>query len=64
MNTRRHAAVAVELDHVVIAVTDWARSNAFYRDVLRAELVPLLAGARFPAPEPSESPYVRYVETP
>lgn len=27
------------LDHVVIAVSDWERSNAFYRDVLGAELV-------------------------
>ena len=30
---------AVRLDHVVIAVTDFARSNAFYRDVLAAEVV-------------------------
>jgi catechol 2,3-dioxygenase-like lactoylglutathione lyase family enzyme len=29
------------LDHCVIAVTDWERSNAFYRDVLGAELVEL-----------------------
>ncbi|HWN20669.1 MAG TPA: VOC family protein [Gaiellaceae bacterium] len=29
----------VTLDHAVIAVSDWARSNAFYRDVLGAELV-------------------------
>ena len=27
------------LDHVVIAVSDWERSDAFYRDVLGAELV-------------------------
>jgi catechol 2,3-dioxygenase-like lactoylglutathione lyase family enzyme len=27
------------LDHVVIHVTDWARSNAFYRDVVGAELI-------------------------
>ena len=27
------------LDHAVIAVTDWERSNAFYRDVLGAELL-------------------------
>ena len=26
------------LDHVVIAVSDWERSNAFYRDVLGAEI--------------------------
>ncbi len=29
----------VRLDHVVIHVSDWERSNAFYRDVLGAELV-------------------------
>ena len=29
----------VTLDHCVIAVSDWERSNAFYRDVLGAELV-------------------------
>ncbi|MGB2597380.1 MAG: VOC family protein [Pseudolabrys sp.] len=27
------------LDHCVIAVSDWARSNAFYNDVLGAEVV-------------------------
>ncbi len=27
------------LDHVVIAVSDWERANAFYRDVVGAELV-------------------------
>jgi len=32
------------LDHVVIAVSDWERSNAFYRDVLGAELVELSRG--------------------
>jgi catechol 2,3-dioxygenase-like lactoylglutathione lyase family enzyme len=34
----------VRLDHVVIAVSDWERSNAFYRDVLGAELVQLDRG--------------------
>jgi catechol 2,3-dioxygenase-like lactoylglutathione lyase family enzyme len=29
----------VRLDHVVIAVSDFKRSNAFYRDVLGAEIV-------------------------
>lgn len=29
----------VSLDHVVIAVSDWERSNAFYRSVVGAELV-------------------------
>jgi catechol 2,3-dioxygenase-like lactoylglutathione lyase family enzyme len=33
-----------KLDHVVIAVSDWERSNAFYRDVLGAELVELPYG--------------------
>jgi catechol 2,3-dioxygenase-like lactoylglutathione lyase family enzyme len=27
------------LDHLVIAVSDWERSNAFYRDVLGADVV-------------------------
>ncbi len=27
------------LDHCVIAITDWERSNAFYRDVVRAQLI-------------------------
>jgi catechol 2,3-dioxygenase-like lactoylglutathione lyase family enzyme len=36
--------LAIALDHVVIAVTDWDRSNAFYRDVLGAELVELDRG--------------------
>ncbi|WP_228430687.1 VOC family protein [Baekduia soli] len=31
----------ITLDHVVIAVSDWARSNAFYRDVCGAEVVEL-----------------------
>jgi ribonuclease HI/catechol 2,3-dioxygenase-like lactoylglutathione lyase family enzyme len=30
---------ALRLDHVVIAVSDWERSNAFYRDVLGADVV-------------------------
>jgi catechol 2,3-dioxygenase-like lactoylglutathione lyase family enzyme len=29
----------VRLDHVVVHVSDWERSNAFYRDVLGAELI-------------------------
>jgi catechol 2,3-dioxygenase-like lactoylglutathione lyase family enzyme len=36
--------VISRLDHCVIAVTDWARSNRFYRDVLGAELVELDKG--------------------
>ena len=34
-----------KLDHCVIHVSDWDRSNAFYRDVLGAELVP--SGSRW-----------------
>jgi catechol 2,3-dioxygenase-like lactoylglutathione lyase family enzyme/quinol monooxygenase YgiN len=34
----------VRLDHVVIAVSDWQRSNDFYRDVLGAELIELPRG--------------------
>jgi catechol 2,3-dioxygenase-like lactoylglutathione lyase family enzyme len=34
----------VRLDHVVIAVSDWERSNAFYRDVLGAELIEIARG--------------------
>src|SRR2546425_12779911 len=34
----------MRLDHVVIAVSDWERSSAFYRDVLGAEVVELTAG--------------------
>jgi catechol 2,3-dioxygenase-like lactoylglutathione lyase family enzyme len=31
--------VKVKLDHCVIHVSDWERSNAFYRDVMGAEIV-------------------------
>ena len=34
----------IRLDHCVIHVSDWERSNAFYRDVLGAEVVPRGAG--------------------
>jgi len=34
----------IELDHCVIHVSDWQRSNAFYRDVLGAILVAREAG--------------------
>jgi catechol 2,3-dioxygenase-like lactoylglutathione lyase family enzyme len=30
---------AIALDHCVIHVSDWERSNAFYRDVMGAELI-------------------------
>jgi catechol 2,3-dioxygenase-like lactoylglutathione lyase family enzyme len=31
---------AIHLDHCVIHVSDWERSNAFYRDVVGAEIIP------------------------
>ena len=34
----------IQLDHCVIHVTDWERSNAFYTAVLGAELVTRPAG--------------------
>jgi catechol 2,3-dioxygenase-like lactoylglutathione lyase family enzyme len=34
----------VKLDHCVIHVSDWERSNAFYRDVIGAQVVPRGAG--------------------
>jgi catechol 2,3-dioxygenase-like lactoylglutathione lyase family enzyme len=36
--------VRLRLDHVVVAVSDWERSTAFYRDVLGAEVVELDKG--------------------
>jgi len=35
---------SVKLDHAVVAVSDWSRSNAFYRDVVGAELIPVGKG--------------------
>jgi catechol 2,3-dioxygenase-like lactoylglutathione lyase family enzyme len=32
-------ALPISFDHCVIHVSDWARSNAFYRDVLGAQVV-------------------------
>jgi catechol 2,3-dioxygenase-like lactoylglutathione lyase family enzyme len=32
--------IPTKLDHCVIHVSDWQRSNAFYRDVMGATLVP------------------------
>ena len=34
----------ITFDHCVIHVTSWERSNAFYRDVLGAEIVPVGKG--------------------
>jgi hypothetical protein len=31
--------VAISVDHLVIAISDWDRSNAFYRDVVGAEVI-------------------------
>jgi catechol 2,3-dioxygenase-like lactoylglutathione lyase family enzyme len=46
----------VTLDHFVIAVSDWERSNAFYRDVIGAEVVARGAGFayRLRAPDGAE----------
>ena len=38
-------ALALQLDHCVIHVSDWETSNTFYRDVLGAELVQ--SGSRY-----------------
>src|SRR2546427_9205208 len=35
----RPMALPVSFDHCVVHVSEWERSNAFYRDVLGAELV-------------------------
>lgn len=37
----------ISFDHCVIHVSDWARSIAFYRDVLGAQIVPHGPGALF-----------------
>ena len=39
-------SVRVKLDHAVVHVSDRARSDAFYRDVLGAELI-AIAGVHF-----------------
>ena len=36
----------ITFDHCVVAVSDWGRSNAFYRDVLEMESEPGMAGQR------------------
>ena len=40
-------APAIHLDHCVIHVSDWERATAFYRDVLRAEVIPFGKGVVF-----------------
>jgi catechol 2,3-dioxygenase-like lactoylglutathione lyase family enzyme len=54
----------VSIDHVVIAVSDWERSHAFYRDVLGAEVVPRgrmfayrFGGQQFNVHGPGGDPY-------
>jgi catechol 2,3-dioxygenase-like lactoylglutathione lyase family enzyme len=37
-------ALPTRLDHCVIHVSEWARSNAFYRDVIGATIVPIGKG--------------------
>lgn len=37
---RRAELQALGFDHCVIAVSDWSRADAFYRDVLGAEIPP------------------------
>jgi catechol 2,3-dioxygenase-like lactoylglutathione lyase family enzyme len=41
---RPDVSKAARLDHCVIAVSDWETSNAFYRDVVGAEIVDVGAG--------------------
>jgi catechol 2,3-dioxygenase-like lactoylglutathione lyase family enzyme len=58
------------LDHCVIAVSDWERSNRFYRGVLGAELIELEKGRfayRFGAQQlnvhgPGSTPYPRALD--
>ena len=39
-----NVAPKITLDHCVVHVSDWERSNAFYRDVVGAELVKTARG--------------------
>lgn len=39
-----YAGLPPRLDHVVIAVTDWERSNRFYADVLGVEVLEISRG--------------------
>jgi catechol 2,3-dioxygenase-like lactoylglutathione lyase family enzyme len=40
-------SVPTKLDHCVIHVSEWERSNAFYRDVLGAEIVARPVGSAY-----------------
>jgi catechol 2,3-dioxygenase-like lactoylglutathione lyase family enzyme len=44
LDTDFGGAMKIRLDHSVIMITDWARSNAFYQAVLMAEVVPKGSG--------------------
>ena len=44
MTPPRAATPPLQLDHCVIHITDWKRSNTFYREVLGAEIVPAGGG--------------------
>ena len=46
MSYREVVSRVQRLDHCVIAVSDWERSNAFYRDVVGAEVLDV-GGGRF-----------------
>ena len=39
MSDQRQPFAPLKLDHCVIHVSDWERSNSFYRDVMGAEVV-------------------------
>jgi catechol 2,3-dioxygenase-like lactoylglutathione lyase family enzyme len=43
-DTRQRMSIPTKLDHCVIHVTNWERSNAFYTTILGAELVARAAG--------------------
>jgi catechol 2,3-dioxygenase-like lactoylglutathione lyase family enzyme len=43
-----------QLDHVVIAVSDWERSNAFYRDVVGAEHLNVHGPGATPSPRAAD----------
>jgi catechol 2,3-dioxygenase-like lactoylglutathione lyase family enzyme len=44
VSAARNIGAPEGLDHCVIAVSDWDRSNAFYREVLGAEVVEFESG--------------------
>ena len=50
----------VTFDHCVVHVSDWERSNAFYRDVLGAELIERGAGWSYRSPDGSLLEFIAY----